>query len=56
MEVRHSTCGPHEDTDIIFGPVRHFGWHSCSTPSFHKLSAALNVCSCQFHIHWVNIQ
>jgi len=33
MEVSHSMCGPHEDTDIIFGPVRHFGWHSCSTTS-----------------------
>jgi len=22
-------CGPQEDSDIMFGPVRHFGWHSC---------------------------
>jgi len=36
MKISHSMCGPYEDTDIIFGPVRHFGWHSCSTPSYHK--------------------
>ena len=35
-------CGPHEDTDTIFGPVRLFGWHDCSTPSYHKLNVALN--------------
>jgi len=26
MKVSHSMCGPHKDSDIIFGPVRHFGW------------------------------
>jgi len=26
MKVSHSMCDPHEDSDIIFGPVRHFGW------------------------------
>jgi len=26
MKASHSMCGPHEDSDIIFGPVRHFGW------------------------------
>jgi len=26
MKVRHAMCGPHEDSDITFGPVRHFGW------------------------------
>ena len=32
MKAIHSMCGPHEDTDIIFCTVRHFGWHSCSAP------------------------
>jgi len=27
MKVSHSMCGLHEDIDIIFGQVRHFGWH-----------------------------
>jgi len=26
MKVTHSMCGPHGDSDTIFGPVRHFGW------------------------------
>jgi len=26
MKGSHSMCGSHEDTDIISGPVRHFGW------------------------------
>ena len=42
MKVRYSTCGPHEESDINFGPVRHFGWYSCSTYLYLKLSVALN--------------
>jgi len=34
-------CGPHEDSDLVFGLVRHFDWHSFSTPLHHKLSVAL---------------
>lgn len=41
MKVSQSVCDAHEDTDIIYGSVRHFGWHSCSTPLYHKLSTAL---------------
>jgi len=26
MKVSHLMRGPHEDSDTIFGPVRHFGW------------------------------
>jgi len=26
MKVSHSMCGPHEDSDTIYGPVKHFGW------------------------------
>jgi len=26
MILSQSVCGPHEDSNIIFGPVRHFGW------------------------------
>jgi len=33
MKVSHSMCSPHEDSDIIFGPVRDFGRHSC--PPLH---------------------
>jgi len=34
-------CGPHEDRDIIFGPVRYIGWQSFSASLYHKLSVAL---------------
>jgi len=40
-ESKHSMCGPHQDSDIICGSVRYFGWHSCSPPFHHKLSVAL---------------
>jgi len=56
MKLSHSKCSPREDTDIIFGPVGHFGWHSCFTPSYHKFSVALIFWSCHLHMHWVNIQ
>jgi len=39
--ISHSTCGPHEDNDIIFGPVKDFGWQISSTPLYHKFSEAL---------------
>jgi len=26
MKVGQSMCGPHEDSDLIFGPVKHVGW------------------------------
>ena len=41
MKVSLSMCGPHEDNNIIFDPVRHFGWQSFSTPLYHKLFVAL---------------
>ena len=34
-------CDRHEDSDIIFAPVRHLVWQSLSTPLCHKLSVAL---------------
>jgi len=55
MKASHSMCGPHQDSDIICGSARYFGWHSCCTPSYHKLSVAFS-CSCRFHMHWANIQ
>jgi len=41
MKVSHSMCGPHEDSDIICGPVRHLSWHNHSTPLYHKIPVAL---------------
>jgi len=26
MKVSHAMYGPHEDSDIIFGPITHFAW------------------------------
>jgi len=26
MKVSHSMCGHNEDSDVVFGPVKHFGW------------------------------
>jgi len=34
-------CSHHEDSDIIFCPVRRFVWYSFSTPLYHKLYVAL---------------
>jgi len=33
--------GTHGDSDIIFGPARHFSFQSFSTPLYHKLSVTL---------------
>jgi len=33
-----------------------FRWHSCSTSTNYEPHAYLNLCSCHFHMHWVNIQ
>jgi len=41
MKVPHSMCGPHEDSDIIFGPTRNFGWNSFSIALHHKLYVTL---------------
>jgi len=49
-------CGPHENSAVIVGPVKLFGWHSFSTPLYHNLFIALIFCSCHFNICRVNIQ
>jgi len=36
MKVSYSMCDPHEDTDIILSPVRHFDWHIASDEFTHR--------------------
>jgi len=43
MKAIHLMCGRQENSDIIFGPERHFGWHSCSAPWNYKLSFLLSI-------------
>jgi len=51
MKVSHSMCGPHEDSEIIFDPVRNFCWHTCFKPLYYKLPVTSILCSFHFHIH-----
>jgi len=36
-------CGAHGDSDMSFGPVGHFGWHSCSASLYHKLFLPMSL-------------
>ena len=50
MKVSHSMCGPHEDSDTISGPVKHFGWTQlilcsvCASPDCNNPFSVLLTC------------